>query len=109
MDALGSEYAKKHHLTVTPPPEDPEHQVAEEADAVLKRKLEGLKGADFDRAYAQAMVEGHSKVLTKLTAWEAQAQDKDLKDFIASASKEVAQHKQEANDLVALLEKSASR
>ena len=109
MDALGSEYAKKHHLTVTPPPEDPEHQVAEEADAVLKRKLEGLKGADFDRAYAQAMVEGHRKVLTKLTAWEAQAQDKDLKDFIASASKEVAQHKQEANDLVALLEKSASR
>ena len=109
MDAHVSEYAKKHHLTVTPPPEDPQHQVAEEADATLKRRLESLQGPAFDRAYAQAMLEGHGKVLTQLIAWQSEARDPELKDFIDSASKEVAQHKQEAADLVALLDKRASR
>jgi len=108
MDAQGTAYAKKHQFTVTAPPNDPEHQVEDEANAALKSKLEGLKGPDFDRAYVQAMVDGHRKVLDKLTAWEAQAVDKNLQGFIADASKEVAQHKQQAEQLLTQLGKNAS-
>ena len=39
MDAKGSEYAKKHQLTVTPPPSDPEHQIEDEANSALKEPL----------------------------------------------------------------------
>jgi len=109
MEARGAEYAKKHQLTVTAPPNDPEHQVEDEANAALKRKLQGLQGTDFDRTYVQAMADGQRKVLDNLTAWEAQAMDKNLQAFIAEASKEVAQHKQQAEQLVTRLGKSALR
>ena len=109
MDARGTEYAKQHRLTVTAPPNDPEHQVEDEANAARKRKLEGLQGPEFDRAYVQSMADGHRKLLDKLTAWEGQAVDKNLQAFIADASKEVAQHKQQAEQLLTQLGKSASR
>ena len=94
---------------MTPPPNDPEHQIEEEANSALKSRLQSLKGIEFDRAYAQAMVDGHGKVLDKLTAWESQAQDKNLKGFISDTSKEVAGHKQQAEELLTKVGRSASR
>jgi predicted outer membrane protein len=56
----------------------------------------------------QAMADGHGKVLDKLTAWEAQASDPDLRKFIGDASKEVGAHKQQAEELVTKLGKTAA-
>jgi putative membrane protein len=72
---------------------DPEHQS-------LKTKLQGLKGEEFDRAYAQAMAKGHDKAVALFESASQQAQmPDDLKQFAASTLPTLEQHKEMAHSL----------
>jgi putative membrane protein len=74
-DALNA-VASKHHVPTTALLDDKHRE--------LKDKLSGLKGAEFDREYMQAMVDGHEDVLDtlesrvdkdKLADWKTQMKD----------------------------------
>jgi putative membrane protein len=72
---------------------DQEHQS-------LKTKLQSLKGEDFDRAYAQAMANGHDKAVALFESASQQPQmPEDLKQFAASTLPTLEQHKEMAHSL----------
>jgi putative membrane protein len=72
---------------------DPEHES-------LKTKLQGLKGDDFDRAYAQAMAKGHDKAVALFESASQQPQmPDDLKQFAASTLPTLEQHQEMAHSL----------
>jgi putative membrane protein len=58
----GRDLAKKLGVTPTPPPGD---QSAEEQAAVIRR-LSGLRGAEFDRAFLQREVQFHKDVIAAI-------------------------------------------
>ncbi|WP_285056003.1 DUF4142 domain-containing protein [Pedobacter ginsengisoli] len=64
-------------------------------DQEHKTKLEELKlksGADFDKAYAAAMVAGHQKTLTLMEDGSANLKDAELKGFAARTAPVVKHH-----------------
>jgi len=69
------------------------------ADAVaLKGKLSQLSGAAFDRAYIDAMVDGHRGVLTDVRAEAQSGSDPDVKAWAMKASSTVQAHLTHAQD-----------
>jgi putative membrane protein len=58
-----------------------------------------LKGADFDRAYLQAMVEGHEKELAKSDELISKANDSDLKAMLESRKSMLTRHADAAKEL----------
>ena len=75
--------AQKEKLTL-PAVLDAEHQA--KSDSLSK-----LSGKDFDKAYVQAMVEGHQKTLALMQTEANGGKDADLKGF-ASKTAPVVQH-----------------
>jgi putative membrane protein len=72
---------------------DAEHQS-------LKTKLQGLKGADFDREYINAMAKGHDKAVALFESVSQQAQmSGELKQFAASTLPTLEEHKEMAHSL----------
>ena len=64
-------------------------------DAMHQAKYEELKsksGADFDKAYTAAMVEGHQKTLALMEDGSKNLQDTDLKGFAAKTAPVVKHH-----------------
>jgi len=69
------------------------------ADAVaLKNRLSALNGAAFDRAYIDAMVDGHRGVLTDVRAEAQSGSDPDVKAWAMKASSTVQAHLTHAQD-----------
>jgi putative membrane protein len=109
MDKDAQSWAKKNHVAFGAPPKDPEHQAEMQKMQDTKQKLQTLSGPEFDKAYMQAMAEDHATDLQKVTTFEQQVTDKSLKKLLASASKEIASHKKDADKLVQKLGTTASR
>jgi putative membrane protein len=66
----------------------------------LKTKLQSLKGADFDRAYVQAMANGHDKAVALFESASQQTQmPGELKQFAASTLPTLEEHKEMAHSL----------
>lgn len=66
----------------------------------LKTKLQGLKGADFDRAYINAMAKGHDKAVALFESVSQQPQmSGELKQFAASTLPTLEQHQEMAHSL----------
>jgi putative membrane protein len=68
-------------------------------DKALQKKLEGLNGADFDKAYMSAMVQDHKKDLAAFKREAASASDPQVKDVAQQGSQVVAEHLQMAQDI----------
>jgi putative membrane protein len=68
--------------------EDAQHQTYE--------KLEGLSGADFDREFAQVMVDDHAKTLQAFRDEAAYGFDPDVRDFAARQLPTLQMHSEEA-------------
>jgi putative membrane protein len=72
---------------------DPEHQA-------LKDKLSKLSGAEFDREYTKAMVEGHEKAVALFEAASKDTQlPGDLKQFAASTLPTLKDHRDMAHSV----------
>jgi putative membrane protein len=57
-----------------------------------KQKLEGLKGADFDREYMNAMVKDHTEDSAEFHKEAEDAGDPDLKQFAGNSATVIDQH-----------------
>jgi putative membrane protein len=62
-------------------------------------RLKSLKGADFDSAFVNAQVMGHQQVLALLQSAGSQAQNSDISQHLATATKEVQEHLDRAQKL----------
>ncbi len=85
-------------------------QLAQKKDATLPTTLDGKEERtlerfrktsvqDFDRVYAQHMVEHHQEDLTKFQRAAEQVEDPDLKSFAQRTSAVIEEHLQAAKDL----------
>ena len=66
-------------------------QVSSEHQATID-KLSKLKGDKFDKAYAEAMVKDHKKVVSMFEKNEGQLQDADLKKFATDTLPTLKEH-----------------
>ena len=84
-------------------------QMSEEASTTLAT-LKSKKGAEFDRAYLEAQVEGHQKVLDALDHdLRPQAQNPELQNYLAELEPKVSQHLQSAHSAQQALESAPSK
>lgn len=94
------------YVQVTPPQEKPATQMLEETpqqkllDAQLNvQHLLSLTGTEFDRAYADAMVNGHEKAIQEFEDASASLQDKELKHYADRGLKPIRHHYEMAQQL----------
>lgn len=73
--------------------------------ATLK-KLSSLKGANFDKAYIPAMVEGHTKVLALFKSVSANCTNPALKKFAKKNTSVIADHLKMAEKVQAEMKKA---
>jgi putative membrane protein len=79
------------------------------ADAIaLKDRLSKLSGAAFDRAYIDAMVDGHRAALTDVRAEAQSGADPDVKAWASKASSTVQAHLTHAQNQQRELGKTAT-
>lgn len=72
--------------------------------AILK-KLSALKGADFDKTYIPAMVEGHTKVLAMFQNFSKNCADPAFKKFATKTTPIIAGHLKMAKKVQAQMQK----
>jgi putative membrane protein len=79
------------------PAESPlSRELAQQSRATLET-LKAKQGADFDRAYLQAQVEGHQKALDAIeNDLRPSAQSADLKSYLEKLTPQVQQHLEQA-------------
>jgi len=104
MDRDAQKWADQHRVSIAAPPQDAVRQAG-----ATRQKLQGLGGAEFDRAYMQTMVDDHTSVLNKVKTFEQEASDQSLQKLLHSASKQVAEHKKDAEHILRKLNGTASR
>ena len=96
------------YVTVTPPdnekqatllmaPQTPETRLL--AEQLAAQRLESLSGAEFDSAYADAMVKDHSAAVELFQNGSASLTDKDLKKFADKTLPTLRDHYQMAQNL----------
>lgn len=73
------------------------------------RQLPTLRGAAFDTAFANAMVNGHNKAISMLETAQNQVQRQELRTLIASTLPTLRQHLQMAESLTAGVTTTSSR
>ena len=65
----------------------------------LGSKLSGLSGAEFDRAYIQAMVDGHKKVAADVRKESTSGKDPEVKAWAAKALPTIEMHLKQAESI----------
>lgn len=85
------------HATPVSDVEEAEHQ----KQMAMMEKLKTLEGANFDREYLSAMVDGHSAELGYLTVAIADTTDTKLKAHLEKVRPVVEKHADQARDLLA--------
>jgi putative membrane protein len=68
-------------------------------DRQMAADWDSLSGAEFDRAFAKHMVEGHEKAIRKFEAASASLQDADLKEYADNTLPVLRDHLQMAQNL----------
>ena len=65
----------------------------------LHEKLAGLRGAEFDKAFAGAMIDGHKKVIAMAESWRASCTDKDICAMLDDTLPVLRHHEKAAEEL----------
>lgn len=68
-------------------------------DKALEKKLEGLNGAEFDKAYMKAMVKDHRKDLSEFQKEASSAKSGAVKDAAQQGSQVISEHLQMAQQI----------
>ncbi len=71
-------------------------------------KLSSLKGIEFDRAFAKAMLEDHNKDVKKLEDAQKKLTDSPVKDLVDQVLPVLRDHQRTANDLTLELKKNSN-
>lgn len=80
-------------LGVTPPTDIPMK------DKALEKKLSGLNGAEFDKAYMKAMLKDHKKDLSEFKKEASSAKSTAVKDAAQQGSQVISEHLQMAKQI----------
>jgi putative membrane protein len=72
-------------------------------------RLRSLRGAAFDTAFANAMVQGHDQAISLLEMAQGQVQHEELRSFIASTLPTLREHLQMAQSLASVTTTSSSQ
>lgn len=80
-------------MGVQPPSELPSK------DKALQKKLQGLSGAEFDKAYMSAMVKDHKKDLSEFKKEASSGKDPQVKQAAQQGSTVISEHLQMAQDI----------
>jgi putative membrane protein len=93
--------AKKEKVALTAPeamtPDDKD-KMASHKEAMSK--LQSAQGGDFDRAFVQAMIDGHRDAILSLTSAQAQVSSDDVRDLIGNTLPTLKEHQSKAEDLL---------
>lgn len=92
----GAALAKKLNVTPAPPPDDPLQAAAQSETNTLNTTA---KGKDFDKAYIDAEVDAHKRVLDLATKAAAQTQTAELKNLIQKAAPVIQGHLDKAQSI----------
>jgi putative membrane protein len=68
-------------------------------DQATYNRLSGMSGAEFDKAYAQDMVEDHQKDIAKFKQEASSGQNPDLKNFASETLPTLQEHLQMAQQM----------
>jgi putative membrane protein len=68
-------------------------------DKATKMRLSHLSGADFDKAYMEDMVKDHKSDVSDFQKEASNAQDPDLKEFVAQTLPTLQEHLQKAQEV----------
>ena len=67
---------------------------------IVAKKLSYLKGREFDKEYAKAMVSGHEDVVNRLENFTTTVKDADLREKLSATKNHVLEHLKKAKELV---------
>jgi putative membrane protein len=96
LRADGAALAKKLNITPAAPSDDPVMPMAQDETNTLNTTA---KGKDFDKAYIDAEVDAHKKVLDMATKAAAQTQNAELKNLIQKAAPVIQTHLTKAESI----------
>ena len=96
LRAQGAALAKKLNVTPSAPADDPLPAAAQSETNTLNTTA---KGKDFDKAYIDAEVDVHKKVLDLATKAAAQTQNAELKNLIQKAAPVIQGHLDKAESI----------
>ena len=96
LRAQGAALAKKLNVTPSAPADDPLPAAAQGETNTLNTTA---KGKDFDKAYIDAEVDVHKKVLDLATKAAAQTQNAELKNLIQKAAPVIQGHLDKAESI----------
>ena len=93
------ELAQRERVTLEMgPPQTPEEQEHAAEEAKTQQDLQAAQGADFDRAFLQAMERGHADAAAMLTQAHDQIHDEDVRHLVAATIPTVEKHRKMAQD-----------
>jgi putative membrane protein len=96
LRAQGAALAKKLNVTPAAPSDDPVPGMAQDETNTLNSTA---KGKDFDKAYIDAEVDAHKKVLDLATKAAAATQNAELKNLIQKAAPVIQGHLDKAESI----------
>jgi putative membrane protein len=96
LRAQGAALAKKLNVTPAAPSDDPVMPMAQDETNTLNSTA---KGKDFDKAYIDAEVNAHKKVLDLATNAAKQTQTAELKNLIQKAAPVIQEHLTKAESI----------
>ncbi|HTV17700.1 MAG TPA: DUF4142 domain-containing protein [Polyangiaceae bacterium] len=89
--------------------ESPLSRQLEQKAMTTLETLKSTSGADFDRAYIDAQVEGHQEVLDTIRQLQPNAQSSGLRSYLDDLTPKVEQHLEQARAAQQALRASSSR
>jgi predicted outer membrane protein len=95
-DRQVQDLAKKKGWTVSDTPKDPKMQEKKQS---MQDRLSGMNGADFDRGFANMMVNGHRHVIAMTQNFRQNCKDQDVCNLIDQLTPKLQQHLQTAEQL----------
>jgi len=88
--------AQKKNISLSDSPKNPEMQKKMDE---AKNRFSNMKGAQFDRAFANHMSMGHKRLISLAQAWRQDCKDQDVCSLIDALMPKLQQHAQMADQL----------
>lgn len=95
-DQKVKDLAKKKSISLSDTPKNPHMQ---EKMEMSKQHFEGLKGQQFDNAFANRMSMEHRRMITMAQSWRQNCSDQEVCSLIDTLLPKLQQHEQMANSL----------
>jgi putative membrane protein len=97
-DQQVKDLAQKKGWTLNDTPKNEKMQQHQQA---MQQRMSSLKGAQFDRAFTNMMVNGHQRLIHMAQGWSQNVKDQDVRSLLDQMMPKLQQHEQMAEQLKA--------